>query len=295
MTEAVKYPSAQQIDQMTAVFAQLGDETRLRILTLLHQNPQGLSGKAISEALEQKGGTSSQPSVTFAISKLTDAGLVESHKNGRERISQLVPERREMVAQLIINMAQDLDGKTIDWSEFDKSSKKPRDRSWQDLGKKNNKKVRSKPSESQKHYDGATEVQHRPLTVMGVRTLFPNVKADHSLLYISPNEPTPEEKNLMGGELAFVVTHEKKIPKKHSASVVIIDGRETDKVEVCEMIDAAKKVKDCPVFVIDGGASSNYYLANGASRVFTPEEIPAIGNHAIAAIATHTGTGLSLC
>jgi DNA-binding transcriptional ArsR family regulator len=298
MTEPVKYPTDDQTRQMAEVFDHLGDETRQRVIRLLIKNPGGLSGKEISQELQKQGGVSSQPVVSFVVEKLAEAGLVENHRDGRNRISQLAPNRSKLLTTLISTLAKDLDANPVEWPENEAALPKAQGEKtgWQE------KRARKEPYTPKKKA-GKTQAaekptgprEHTPAPVMTAHQLFPKVTADHTLLYISPNEPTAEEKNQMGGELAFGVTHATTLPKQHDASVVIIDGRNGGKVRVCNLIEAAKKVKDCPVFVIDGQSSPNYYLANGAIRVFTPDELPLIGNHAIAAIATHTGAGLSLC
>jgi len=71
----------------STLFAALGDETRLRVLGRL-----SASGPASIRELSAVADVSRQ-AVTKHLDVLADAGLVRSYRSGRERISELEPDR----------------------------------------------------------------------------------------------------------------------------------------------------------------------------------------------------------
>jgi DNA-binding transcriptional ArsR family regulator len=69
------------------VFAALGDETRLQLVTrLCHEGPLSIS--RLSE-----GASMTRQAVTKHLGALEDAGLLTAERRGRERVYQLAPAR----------------------------------------------------------------------------------------------------------------------------------------------------------------------------------------------------------
>ena len=82
------------------MFAALGDETRLRLVSrLCVEGP--LSIKRLSE-----GGAVTRQAVTKHLNALADAGLARAKSHGRERIWELEP-RRLKKAQLYLDQISD--------------------------------------------------------------------------------------------------------------------------------------------------------------------------------------------
>jgi len=69
------------------VFAALGDETRLRLVTKLSAD----SPQSITQLTE--GAAITRQAVTKHLRVLADAGLVQSSQRGRESLYELAPER----------------------------------------------------------------------------------------------------------------------------------------------------------------------------------------------------------
>jgi DNA-binding transcriptional ArsR family regulator len=69
------------------LFAALGDETRLRLVARLAKTGPG----SIARLSERADVT--RQAITKHLEVLADAGLVTSHKQGRERVWQLEPKR----------------------------------------------------------------------------------------------------------------------------------------------------------------------------------------------------------
>ena len=70
------------------MFAALGDETRLRLVTRLCDGPQSIARLAGDATI-------SRQAITKHLQALADAGLVRDARRGRERIWELEPRRLE--------------------------------------------------------------------------------------------------------------------------------------------------------------------------------------------------------
>ena len=79
--------SASEASRLAAVFAALGDPTRLRLLSLVAAN-----GEVCSCDLEEPLGRS-QPTVSHHTKVLAEAGLLEGEKRGRWMWWRVVPEQ----------------------------------------------------------------------------------------------------------------------------------------------------------------------------------------------------------
>jgi DNA-binding transcriptional ArsR family regulator len=78
-----------RLGNAAAVFAALGDDTRLQLVARLSAGgPQSIS--RLTDAVDV-----SRQAVTKHLEALADAGLVRSAKDGRERIWELEPKRLE--------------------------------------------------------------------------------------------------------------------------------------------------------------------------------------------------------
>ena len=76
-----------RLGNAAAVFAALGDDTRLQLVARLSAHgPQSIS--RLTESVEV-----TRQAVTKHLEALADAGLVRSEKDGRERIWELEPRR----------------------------------------------------------------------------------------------------------------------------------------------------------------------------------------------------------
>lgn len=80
-------PEALDLRQSAAVFAALGDETRLRLVAAL------CAGGAMSIAQLTAGSAMTRQAVTKHLEVLSQAGLVRDSKAGRERLWQFEPEQ----------------------------------------------------------------------------------------------------------------------------------------------------------------------------------------------------------
>ncbi|UDM52630.1 helix-turn-helix transcriptional regulator [Cupriavidus sp. MP-37] len=78
-------PDAPELRQSAAVFAALGDETRLRLVAAL------CAGGAMSIAQLTAGSAMTRQAVTKHLQVLAQAGLVHDSRAGRERLWQFEP------------------------------------------------------------------------------------------------------------------------------------------------------------------------------------------------------------
>jgi DNA-binding transcriptional ArsR family regulator len=83
-----------------AVFAALGDETRLRIVAVL------CAGSAVSIAQLTAGTEMTRQAVTKHLQVLADAGLVHDRKIGRERLWAFQPDRLAEARRALETLAQ---------------------------------------------------------------------------------------------------------------------------------------------------------------------------------------------
>ena len=85
------------------IFAALGDETRLRLVTrLCHEGP--LSIVRLSEGAEM-----SRQAVTKHLRALADVGLIHDERRGRERIWALEPARLRLAGESLERISSQWD------------------------------------------------------------------------------------------------------------------------------------------------------------------------------------------
>lgn len=93
-------PGVAQLDgeiakDLVQLFKLLADETRLRILHFLLQEPE-LNVRTLCELLGQ-----SQPAVSHHLALLRVAGLIESRRDGKHNFYRILPKRmQEMLGQI---------------------------------------------------------------------------------------------------------------------------------------------------------------------------------------------------
>lgn len=81
--------------ELVQLFKLLADETRLRILHFLLQEPE-LNVRTLCELLGQ-----SQPAVSHHLALLRVAGLIESRRDGKHNFYRILPKRiQEMLGQI---------------------------------------------------------------------------------------------------------------------------------------------------------------------------------------------------
>lgn len=81
---------------LVQLFKLLSDETRLRILYFLMQEPE-LNVRTLCELLGQ-----SQPAVSHHLALLRVAGLLESRRDGKHNFYRILPKRiQQMLAQIL--------------------------------------------------------------------------------------------------------------------------------------------------------------------------------------------------
>ena len=85
--------AARQLDDVDAVFAALAHASRRHILLVLHFRGGEMTAGEIAARFE-----CSWPTTSRHLKVLMDAGLVEQHKRGRERVYRLARERIDAVA-----------------------------------------------------------------------------------------------------------------------------------------------------------------------------------------------------
>ena len=80
------YPQTQG-ELLAGVFRILGDDTRLRVLYYLRQQPE-INVRTFCELLGQ-----SQPAVSHHLAMLKEAGLIESRREGKNNYYHIVPSK----------------------------------------------------------------------------------------------------------------------------------------------------------------------------------------------------------
>jgi DNA-binding transcriptional ArsR family regulator len=86
MSQASREPGVRDLRRNAPIFAALGDETRLALLTKLS------GGSRVSIARLTKGSTLTRQAITKHLRVLQDAGLVRGVRRGRENLFELEPE-----------------------------------------------------------------------------------------------------------------------------------------------------------------------------------------------------------
>ncbi len=82
------------VKDLVKVFKLLSDETRLRVLLYLTQQPE-LHVRALCDLLAQ-----SQPAVSHHLALLRVAGLIESRREGKHNFYHLLPDRFETLLDM---------------------------------------------------------------------------------------------------------------------------------------------------------------------------------------------------
>jgi len=95
--------SALQLSEAAPLFAALGDETRLRLVSrLCKEGPQSIVRLSAGSDITRQ-------AITKHLLALADAGLVQDTRQGRERIWQLCPKRIEKARQHLDQISQQWD------------------------------------------------------------------------------------------------------------------------------------------------------------------------------------------
>jgi ArsR family transcriptional regulator len=83
------------VKDLVKVFKLLSDETRLRVLLYLTQQPE-LHVRALCDLLAQ-----SQPAVSHHLALLRVAGLIESRREGKHNFYHILPDRFETLLDML--------------------------------------------------------------------------------------------------------------------------------------------------------------------------------------------------
>ena len=98
-----KQSAALKLSEAAPLFAALGDETRLRLVSRLsHEGP--LSIVRLSEGIDL-----TRQAVTKHLTALADAGLVHGERQGRERIWELESARLEQAREHLAGISREWD------------------------------------------------------------------------------------------------------------------------------------------------------------------------------------------
>jgi len=95
--------AALRVSEAAPLFAALGDETRLRLVSRL-----GSEGP-LSIARLSEGTQVTRQAITKHLTALADAGLVHGTRHGREHIWQLEPERLEKAREHLAQISREWD------------------------------------------------------------------------------------------------------------------------------------------------------------------------------------------
>ncbi|MET0790846.1 MAG: metalloregulator ArsR/SmtB family transcription factor [Polyangiaceae bacterium] len=95
--------AALRLSEAAPLFAALGDETRLRLVSRL-----GAEGPLSSVRLGE-GTHVTRQAITKHLTALADAGLVHGVRHGRERIWQLEPKRLEKAREHLAQISREWD------------------------------------------------------------------------------------------------------------------------------------------------------------------------------------------
>jgi DNA-binding transcriptional ArsR family regulator len=96
--------AARRLAEAAPVFAALGDETRLRLVSrLCADGPLSITELSDDAAITRQG-------ITKHLQALADAGLVRDSRRGRERIWELEPKRLEKARRCLDQISAQWDG-----------------------------------------------------------------------------------------------------------------------------------------------------------------------------------------
>jgi ArsR family transcriptional regulator, arsenate/arsenite/antimonite-responsive transcriptional repressor len=93
--------SEDKAKKQARILKALADPTRLRILNLLHRYEGNMSVFDITEVFDLE-----QPTISFHLKVLTNAGLVDSRKQGLWAYYYLIPERLQEAQRLIAEVCK---------------------------------------------------------------------------------------------------------------------------------------------------------------------------------------------
>jgi len=88
-SEAINERQRQGVPQLVKLFKVLGEERRVRILTLIHAEDGKINVKDMENKLAQHEPEVSQSSISHDLRTLKDEGLVEYKKEGKHNIYRL--------------------------------------------------------------------------------------------------------------------------------------------------------------------------------------------------------------
>lgn len=229
-------------------------------LTFLLENPKGATAQAIADSTGLNINVVKQHTEEFSRAKLLDVS--------NQKIKKLRPDMvKKIEAKLAALASDDMPGDSdLDGNGYAPAIYRPAPQ-----------KKSIKPEDFSK--------------------FFPEVKSSSILLYISPNKPTEAEVASLEGERKFRVVHKRILPDTIDASAVIVDGRKQDLATLDALMDTIRDERGyaAPIIVIgdDNRHRQHFTSAYDNTRFFTADEMQEfkIGNHALTAIAKHTGIG----
>src|ERR1700759_5577329 len=103
MSRATRKKSSRQIQSKAAIFAALGDETRLTLLSRLSRGPR------FSISHLTAGSTLTRQAITKHLRILEDAGLVRGIRKGRESLFAIEPKSLEEARRALDRISQQWD------------------------------------------------------------------------------------------------------------------------------------------------------------------------------------------
>jgi len=98
-------PATRKLDDAAPIFAALGDETRLGLVARLSV------GERLSITRLTSGTEVTRQAITRHLEVLSDAGLVRSSRQGRERLWELEPKRIELARRSLDQISRSWDEK----------------------------------------------------------------------------------------------------------------------------------------------------------------------------------------
>jgi ArsR family transcriptional regulator len=100
MSSELKMLPDESVKQLVQLFKLLGDETRIRILHLLHQADE-LNVLELCTLLDQR-----QPSVSHHLALLRVAGLIDMRRDGKHNYYRVVPKEFEALITRVFQVSE---------------------------------------------------------------------------------------------------------------------------------------------------------------------------------------------
>ncbi len=100
MSSELKMLPNESVKELVQLFKLLADETRMRILHLLHQADE-LNVLELCNLLEQR-----QPSVSHHLALLRVAGLIDMRRDGKHNYYRVVPKEFEMFISRVFHASE---------------------------------------------------------------------------------------------------------------------------------------------------------------------------------------------